>query len=281
MTRFIDLHVHPPLPELLEGAFSAHIEGMRAYFDREYPAMTAGEIADHYRELEGMAVLLGWDARTATGLPPLTNARIAEVVANHSDVFLGFGSVDPHRGAAAVAGVHEVARLGLKGLKFHPPAQRFSPSDRRVYPMWEVAQSLGLPVLVHTGFTAMGAGMPGGGGIELGYGDPMGLDRVAADFPELAIVLAHPSWPWIEQGIAVARHKANVWLELSGWSPKLFPDSLREAIRGPLADRALFGSDFPFLTPGKWLADFDALGFPDDVAEKILVENARRLLGIE
>jgi hypothetical protein len=281
VTRFIDLHVHPPVPEMMDGAFGPYIDGMRTYFDRELPVMLEQEIADHYRERDGRAVLLAWDAQTATGQRPLTNEFVARMVKEHPDVFLGFGSVDPLRGAAAVAGVHQAARLGMHGLKFHPPAQRFSPSDRRVYPVWDVAQALGLPVLVHTGYTAMGAGLPGGGGIELAYGDPMALDRVAADFPDLTIVLAHPSWPWVEQGIAVARHKQNVWLELSGWSPKLFPDSLREAIRGPLADRTVFGSDFPFLTPDKWLADFDALGFPDDVAEKIVLKNAERLLGLE
>lgn len=281
MTRFIDLHVHPPVPEMMDGAFGPYIDAMRSHFGREYPVMLEEEIAEYYREREGRAVLLAWDAQTATAQPPLTNQLVARMVDTHPDVFVGFGSVDPLRGAAAVAGVHEAARLGLRGLKFHPPAQRFSPSDRRVYPVWDVAQSLGLPVLVHTGFTALGAGMPGGGGIELAYGDPMALDRVAVDFPDLTIVLAHPSWPWVEHGIAVARHKENVWLELSGWSPKLFPDSLRDAIRGPLADRSLFGSDFPFLTPDKWLADFDALGFPDDVSRKIVHDNAVRLLGSE
>jgi len=281
VTRFIDVHVHPPVPEMLDGPFGPFIDGMRSYFDRDFPVMLEGEIAEHYRQRDGRAVLLAWDARTATAQPPLTNAFVARMVAAHPDVFIGFGSVDPLRGAAAVAGVHEAARLGMRGLKFHPPAQRFSPSDRRVYPVWDVAQSLRMPVLVHTGYTAMGAGMPGGGGIELAYGDPMALDRVAVDFPDLTIVLAHPSWPWVEHGIAIARHKQNVWLELSGWSPKLFPDALREAIRGPLSDRTVFGSDFPFLTPDKWLGDFDALGFPDDVVEKIVLKNAERLLGLE
>ena len=281
MTRFVDFHVHPPLQEFLDGAFGPYIEGLRAEFDADISAMTIDEIADHYRSLDGVAVLLAWDAERATGRPAFTSARVAELVAEHPDVFVGFGSVDPVNGAAAVAGLHEAARLGLKGLKFHPPAQRFSPADRRWYPVWEAAASFGLPVLIHTGYTALGAGLPGGGGIELAYGDPTLVERVAVDFPSLKVVLAHPSWPWQEQAIAIARHKANVYLELSGWSPSRFPESLIEAIKGPLVERTLFGTDFPFLTPERWMKSFERLGFSDEATDRILRANAVELLGLE
>jgi hypothetical protein len=281
VTRFVDVHVHPPLAEFLEGAFAPFIDGLRAEFRSEIPAQTIDEIANHYRSLDGMAVLLAWDAERATRRPAFTGARVAELVAQHPDVFVGFGSVDPLNGAAAVAGVHGAIRLGLKGLKFHPPAQRFSPADRRVYPVWEAAESLRLPVLIHTGYTAMGAGMPGGGGIELSYGDPTLVDRVAVDFPNLQIVLAHPSWPWQEQAIAMAQHKANVHLELSGWSPSRFPASLVEAIKGPLTHKTLFGTDYPFLTPERWIASFEKLGFTDEATQRILRDNASELLGLE
>ena len=281
MTRFVDVHVHPPLAEFLDGAFAPFIDGLRAEFRAEIPPMTIDEIADHYRALDGIAVLLAWDAERATRRPAFTGARVAELVAAHPDVFVGFGSVDPLNGSAAVAGVHDAARLGLKGLKFHPPAQRFSPADRQAYPVWEIAEGLGLPVLIHTGYTAMGAGMPGGGGIELSYGDPTLVDRVAVDFPALQIVLAHPSWPWVEQAIAIAQHKANVHLELSGWPPSRLPESLLTAIRGPLAHKTLFGTDYPFLTPERWIASFERLGFDDESTRMILRDNAVRVLGLD
>jgi hypothetical protein len=280
VTRFVDVHVHPPLAEFLEGAFAPFIDGLRAEFRSEIPARTIDEIADHYRSLDGIAVLLAWDAERATRRPAFTGERVAELVAQHPDVLVGFGSVDPLNGAAAVAGVHGAARLGLKGLKFHPPAQRFSPTDRRVYPVWEAAESLHMPVLIHTGYTAMGAGMPGGGGIDLSYGDPTLVDRVAVDFPGLQIVLAHPSWPWQEQAIAIAEHKANVHLELSGWSPSRLPPSLVEAIKGPLTHKTLFGTDYPFLTPERWIASFEKLGFSDEATQRILRDNAVELLGL-
>ena len=281
MTSFVDVHVHPPLPEFFDGPFAPFVDGLRRAFSRDLEPESIDEVADHYRRLDGKAVLLAWDAETATRRRPLTNARVAELAVSHPDVFVGFGSVDPHKGAAAVAGVHEAARLGLRGLKFHPPAQRFAPDDRRVYSVWEVAAEHRLPVLIHTGSTALGAGLPGGGGVELAYGDPMLVDRVAAHFPDLPIILAHPSWPWQDQALAVARHKPNVYLELSGWSPRLFSPALVEAISGPLADRTLFGTDYPFITPERWLDDFAELGVDDDVTRLILYDNAAELLGLE
>lgn len=277
--RFIDVHVHPPVAGFLR-AFQPFLPHLEAYFGRPIEEMTVDELADYYREREGMAVLLGWDAETATGRPPLTNQQVAFLVEAHPDVFVGFGSVDPLKGAGAVAGIHEAARLGLRGLKFHPSAQRFSPTDRTVYPVWEAAAEHGLICLVHTGFTGLGAGTPGGMGVALRYARPLALDEVAADFPELTLIAAHPPWPWEEEGIAVIRHKTNLYLDLSGWSPKYFSEGLRRAVAGPLVDRTLFGSDFPFLTPDKWLADWETLDLPEEVTSKVLVENASRLLGL-
>ncbi len=281
MTRFIDVHVHPPLRWVLEGPFAPYLPALAEVAGRRIEAMTGDELAEAYRSRGGLAVITGWDAETATGRRALTNDHIADLVAAHPDVFIGFGAVDPHKGAAAVQGLNDAHRLGLRGLQFHPPVQRFSPSDRRMYPLWEVAEELRLPVLVHTGFTLLGAGTPGGGGIELGVADPMHVDRMAADFPKLPIILANPSWPWRDAAIAVARHKGNVYLELSGWSPADFPPILLEAVQGPLAERTLFGSDFPFFDFTRWLEEWDALGLPESINRRVLVDNAAELLRIE
>ena len=275
---FIDFHVHPPVAAMMEGAFGPFIPSLEAVFGRTFPVTDGDGLAETYREAGGRAVLLGWDAQTATGRPPFTSEAVAELVAEHPDVFVGFGAVDPHRGESAVLGVHDAYRLGLKGLKFHPSAQRFSPNDRVVYPLFESAEELGLICLFHTGVTALGRGMRGGGGVRHRHADPMLLDDLSADFPDLKIVMAHPSSPWQEEAIAVAIHKPNVYVELSGWSPKYLPDSLIAAIKGPLRDRTLFGTDYPFLTPEKWLNDWATLGMPDDLTEAVLLGNASRLL---
>jgi len=281
VTRFIDVHVHPPLQSVLDGPFGPYLDGLEAQTGRSITPLTTDELADLYRNAGGKAVLAAWDAETATKRRPLDQDRVLEMVAAHPDVFSGVGAVDPHKGARAVQGVNDAHRLGLRGLQFHPPVQRFSPADRRVYPLWEVAEELRLPVMVTTGFTLLGAGEPGGGGIELGYADPMHIDRVAADFPRLPIILANPFWPWRDAAIAVARHKGNVYLELSGWSPADFPPILLDAIQGPLAERTLFGSDFPFFDFARWLEAWDALGLPAEVSRRVLVDNAAELLRID
>jgi hypothetical protein len=108
----------------------------------------------------------------------------------------------------------------------------------------------------------------------------MYVDDVAVDFPELTIVLAHPSFPWQDEAISVALHKVQVYIDLSGWSPKYFPPQLVRYANTLLRDRVLFGSDYPLITPDRWLADFAAADFKDEVRPLVLKENAARLLGL-
>ncbi|MDF1597702.1 MAG: amidohydrolase family protein [Acidimicrobiia bacterium] len=280
MTKFIDIHVHPPVAEFLNGPFAPYLDQLAEHFGRPLEVMTTEEIADYYRRLDGVAVLLAWSAQTASGLPAFRNETVSQMVAEAPDVFIGFGSIDPHRGSAAVSAVHQAARDGLRGLKFHPSAQGFTPSDREFHPIFEAAEEAGLIVLSHTGFTGLGAGTAGGMGIRQQFSHPMHIDEVAATFPRLQIVMAHPSWPWQSEALAVAQHKTNVWIDLSGWSPKYLSSELLTAVQGPLRDRTLFGTDFPFITPEKWLRDWDGLEMSEDLTRRVLYDNAARLLGI-
>ena len=103
---------------------------------------------------------------------------------------------------------------------------------------------------------------------------------MAADFPDLTIIMAHPAWPWIDAQIAVALHKPNVFLDLSGWSPKFIPEALIREANTRLRDKVLFGSDYPFITPERWLSEWEELPIREEVRPKILVENAKRALGL-
>ncbi|MBV9796153.1 MAG: amidohydrolase [Actinobacteria bacterium] len=238
------------------------------------------EISDYYRERRLAAVVFTVDAHTATGHPALSSEDIVTQAAAHADVLVPFASVDPHDGPSAVARLRDLAAAGAKGLKLHPSLQAFSPDDRAHYPLYETAAELGLPVIFHTGQTGIGAGLPGGRGIKLRYSDPMLIDDVAADHPSLTIVLAHPSVPWQDAAISIATHKANVYIDLSGWSPKYFPPQLIRAANGLLKHKMLFGSDYPVLTPDRWLADFAALDIKPDVRPLILRDNAATVLGL-
>jgi hypothetical protein len=174
-----------------------------------------------------------------------------------------------------------VKELGLRGLKLHPITQAFFPNDTRFYPLWEKCAELGVPVLFHSGQTAVGAGLPGGGGLKIKYAQPIHMDDVAADFPELNIIMAHPGVPWQEEQLSVALHKPNVYIDLSGWSPKYFRPILVQYANSLLQNKVLFGSDFPALSPQRWLSDFEGLDLKPEVRQKILLENAAKLLNIE
>jgi hypothetical protein len=244
---------------------------------------TAEQMAEYYAQLDLFGVLFHSDAETATGQKPVPNDYIAELVERYPTQFAGFGSVDPWKGKAAVQEVERCAReLGLRGLKFHPQQQEFFPNDRRFYPIWEAAQTLGLPVLFHSGTTGVGAGRPGGGGIKLKYARPIPyIDDVAADFPELTVIMAHPSFPWQDEQLAMLVHKPNVYMDLSGWSPKYFSPLLVQYAKTLAQDKVMFGSDYPVISPERWLSDFEALGFGEPVRQKVLIENARRVLKLE
>jgi predicted TIM-barrel fold metal-dependent hydrolase len=282
VTRAIDVHVHPSTPEYVEDAMGDFGPAVEVHFRTTLPRHSVDEMADVFRAADVLGVLFAWDASTYSGLPPLTNDFVASCVAARPDAFLGFASVDPLQGAAAAVELERAVReLGLRGLKLHPPAQGFRPDDREVaYPIFETAAALGIPVTVHTGTTGLGAGLPGGGGLHLEYSRPMLLDAVAADFPNLQIVMAHPAYPWQDEQLAVATHKTNTWIDLSGWSPRRFAPELVRNIKGPLQDRVLFGTDYPFLTHEQWFRAWETLEIPDDVNEKVLLRNAERLLGL-
>ena len=239
-------------------------------------------MAEVFRTADVLGVLFAWDAETNTGLPPVTNDFVAGCARDHPDAFVGFASVDPLKGEAAVTELERAVRaLGLRGLKLHPTAQGFRPDDRAVYPLYETATALGIPMTVHTGTTGLGAGMPGGGSLKLGLSRPIHLDAVAADFPNLQIVMAHPAWPWQDEQIAVALHKPNTWIDLSGWSPRRFAPDLVRNIQGALQDRVLFGTDYPFLTHEQWFGGWATLGVPEAITEKVMLNNAQRLLGLD
>jgi predicted TIM-barrel fold metal-dependent hydrolase len=237
------------------------------------------ESIDHYRERKIAMVMFTVDAETQLGRRRLPNEEIAEAAAKNPDILIAFGSVDPHKGKM---GAREVRKLieehGVKGFKFHPTVQGFYPNDKMAWPLYEVINEYKLPATFHSGHSGIGSGMRCGGGLKLEYSNPMHLDDVAIAFPDMQIIIAHPSWPWQDEALSVAMHKPNVWIDLSGWSPKYFPPQLVQYANSLLKDRVLFGSDYPLITPDRWLADFKEAGFKPDVMPLILKENAMRLL---
>lgn len=273
----IDVHVHLD-DERARSVKPQRAQQMARYFGRRNPPVPVDEMADAYRERNTMAVIMNSTDATVTGRAGLPNDYIAEVVAAHPDVFIGFGVVDPWQGELAVEEVRRCRELGLVGLgELNPARQHFYPNDPRFHRIWETAAELSMPVLFHGGYAAAGSGTPGGNGVKLKYAQPIHLDDVAADIPELTIICAHPSWPWESEALAIALHKQNVYVDLSGWAPKYMSAEVRQYVNSRIQDKALFGSDWPALEVDRWLSEFSALGLKPEVERKVLLDNAKAL----
>ncbi|WP_314182166.1 amidohydrolase family protein [Paracoccus yeei] len=283
--RAIDFHTHAeePCGCHADDGFDDLQSAMARYFRAPWAhPPTIDQTAAHYRAQNIAAVIFPVDAERETGYRRYANEEVAEACARHSDILIPFASIDPARGRM---GAREARRLiadhGIRGFKFHPTMQGFYPNDRTAYPLYEAIAESGLPALFHTGQTGVGAGMRGGNGMRLKYSNPMHLDDVAVDFPDMPIVLAHPSFPWQDEALAVATHKPNVWIDLSGWRPKYFPPILVRYADTLLRDRVLFGSDWPMIDPEGWLEEFEALPIKPENRPGILKGNAARLLGLK
>ena len=278
----IDVHTHAQVPRSGEAdpTTTKILDAAAKHFRSDFPRPNVEEVAAYYRQQRIAAVVFCVDSEAGTGEVPVSNDEILEVAAANDDVLIPFVSIDPHRGKRAVSEARRLIGAGARGFKFHPNLQAFFPNDRMAYGLYEVIAEAGLPAVIHTGHSGMGSGLPGGGGIRLKYSNQMDVDDVAVDFPEMPIILAHPSFPWQDEAISVAMHKSQVYIDLSGWSPKLFPAVLIQYINTALRHKVLFGSDYPLITPERWLADFEGLPIRDEVRPLVLKENAAALLGL-
>jgi uncharacterized protein len=270
----IDVHVHIEH----EGEGTEADEAAKKYFGEGAPRGRAG-MAEYYRS-RNIGCVVFTVAERLSGRPQVSNDTVIEFAAENSDIMMAFASVDPTQGPAAIEEAKRLIKTGMiRGFKLHPPIQQFFPNDRIAYPLYKVIEEAQLPVLFHTGHSGIGTGMPGGGGIRLKYGNPMYIDDVAVDFPDMPIIMAHPSFPWQDEALSICLHKRQVYIDLSGWSPKYFPPSLIQYANTLLKNKMLFGSDYPLITPDRWMADFAKIQIKDEVRPLILKENAMRLFG--
>jgi predicted TIM-barrel fold metal-dependent hydrolase len=269
----IDVHVH--LEPVEDNAIDA---AAKKYFGNSGAPRDRAGLAEYYRSRKIAFVIFGVDEQL-TGKPRVSNDEVVQFANDNSDIAIPFASIDPHRGADGVQEAKRLVSAGIvRGLKLHPPVQQFFPNDRIAYPLYEVFAEAQLPVIFHTGHSGIGTGVPGGGGIRLKYGNPLPIDDVAVDFPTLPIIMAHPSFPWQDEAISICLHKPNVYIDLSGWSPKYFPPNLIQYSNTLLKNKVMFGSDYPLITPDRWLADFEKIAIREEVRPLILKDNALRLL---
>lgn len=279
--RIIDLHCYPNTEPWIT-CQGPYVEALAQYWNREWTWKEEDEVVKEFTEAGVEAVLVALDLETTTGTPPCTNEYVKEMQGRHPErIIQAWGAVDPFKGEIAIQEARKaINELGLLGFHFHPIMGHFAVNDRQFYPLWETIDALRVPVMIDVGTTGMGAGMPGGMGAKIRHAHPLAVDDLAADFPNLKIVAAHPGWPWIDEMTAVALHKGNVYWEMSGWAPKYFPDSLKKDIGGRLQDKIMFGSDYPSIPHERLFREWDQLGYPPQVMEKVFHENAEKHLGL-
>jgi len=279
--RIVDLHCYPNTEPWIR-CQGPYVEALAKYWNRAWTWKQEDEVVAEFAAAGVEAVLVALDLETTTNTPPCTNEYVKAMQQRHPDrIIHSWAAVDPFKGEIARQQAKTaITELGMLGFHFHPIMGHFAVNDRQIYPLFEVINALKVPVMIDVGTTGMGAGMPGGLGAKIRHAHPACIDELAADFPDLKIIAAHPGWPWVDEMTAVALHKGNVFWEMSGWAPKYFPAQLKVDIRSRLQDKVMFGSDYPSIPYDRLFKEWRELGYADSVMEKIFHGNAERILGL-
>ena len=278
--RIIDLHCYPNTQKWID-CQGPYVEALEKYWGRAWQAKTEEEVVAEFTEFDIEALLVALDLTTTIETPPCDNNYVAGMRDRHDSIIQAWAAIEPALGQAAIdEAKHAINDLNMIGFHFHPIMQHIRVDDKSFYPLWDEITQLKVPVMIDVGMTGMGAGTPGGLGAKTRNAHPESIDALAADFPDLTIIMSHPGYPWIDETTAVALHKGNVFWEMSGWSPKYLPDSLKRDIRSRLKDKVMFGSDYPSIPYKRILSEWDQMGYSDDMLEKFFHRNAESILDL-
>lgn len=279
--KVIDFRFRPHIKATLEGLANSPIfrKGLLAngvnldLFVAQ--AQSVEEVTDQLRK-DGIykAVIVGRDAETTYGFKP-NNQDTADFIALAPDLFVGFAGLDPHKGSESVKTLEDlVTNKGFAGAAIDPIYNKACLSDACFYPIYDACERLNVPIVITSGPARYTPGA------IMDYANPGYIDRVAADFPNLKIVVSHGGWPYIEEMMGVAFRNENVFFEASEY--ELFPgsDNLIKAASGILSDKMVFASAHPFVDYRDAIELYKTLPFSEDVLEKVMWKNAAGVLGI-
>lgn len=275
----IDFRVRPPAKGFLNTIMYTD-SARRNRYTRQLglepaPSAEAKSMDLLLKEMDAAGITLGAiTARVSDYFGSVSNADVAEIVKAHPGRFVGIAAVDPTNRKAAIRDIEQALTLGFKGVNIEPGAYPcpMYPDDRRLYPIYAYCEDHSIPVIIMSG---------GNAGPDMSYSFPVHADRVAADFPQLRIVISHGGWPWVPQTLHMAFRRENVYI-----SPDMYlyqmpgMDEYLKAAGGFLSERFLYASCYP-LTPIKDYAEwFRKLPFSPEVMERLVHRNAAELLGL-
>lgn len=268
--KVIDFHVHVGLKEHWEDWVKEYGEAAQSDFYKRYEEMIIPEkFAAHLKSCNiTKAIILPEINPKVTGVVP--NEYVFEFCRDF-DVFVPFCTINPSLSEEPGKDFLKYVQMGARGIKLYPSYSYFYPSDNILYPVYEIAQEHQLPVLVHTGSSIFR-------GSKIKYADPIHLDDVATDFPELPILLAHSGRGlWYDRAFFLSKLHPNLYLEISGLPPKnllkYFPDLDKNI------DKVVYGSDWPGIqTISQNIEAIKQLPLSEESKEKILYRNALQIL---
>jgi uncharacterized protein len=282
--RLIDFHSHWGTEQGWKGSpfeTPEAREAVRDYFKWDMTFVSEEEQAAQFRQANTKVMLdLAYTYKMDVGAMRDQHDYAFDYARKYPDVVLGnWIGIDPTRPDH----VKELERClsdgpGLVGMGLHP----FSAAGTPDQPAWENCLNLCIeanrPVLMLVGMSANGAGMRGGLGLELETCHPRYVDRIAARYPDLNVIAARVAWPWQSEMIAIALHKANVWMELHGWSPRYYPEELKREIGRRLRKKVFFAADYPMLSHERLVQEWQEQGFSSEVLDDVFHGNAESFL---
>jgi predicted TIM-barrel fold metal-dependent hydrolase len=289
----IDVHLHPFCKEAtVTPSYEAAME--RMYGDVKNPKreenikyryeilLKKRSISDIIKDMDearvDVACIVAMDMTTKYGVTVVTNDDVAKFAETYPNRFIPFASVDPSLGWLAVEGLeHAVRDLGCRGVKLCPPVQKFDFSDPRFEPLWEKALQMDIVVWTHT---AHQMGHPGS---DARLGHPMLIEPVAIKYPDLKIIQGHCGFPWVWEAWSLAVRHPNVYVDISAYINfyNNFPwNAYSKLAKYGAEDKVLFATDYPIISFHETLEALDRVDISLEFKNKILGENARKLLNL-
>ncbi len=281
MTKIIDVRLRPPAGGFLKNSMYKDKE-RTAHLGREFPlppSVLKESMDLLIKEMDSLGNYIGCVTGIKRGNDPVSgwieNKEIYEIVKKYPGRFLGIGAIDASNRRKALDDVDQcVNEYGFKTIIIEPGFHKtpMYADDRRLYPVYSRCADMGIPVFLLVG---------GNNGPDISYTDPVYVEHVAQDMPDLKIVINHGAWPWVPQVLQVARRWTNIYLSADLYLTFPGTNEYIEAVNVFLGDRFFYGTGYPFAPLVDYFEKFKKLGIKEEFMDNVLYKNLERLLQLK